>query len=74
MPTNQMHACNKKVGHYHAEMPAQDRERTHRLWSQGRVPCIAATVAFGMGINKVCWLVLWGWCAGLVAMHVRRAV
>ena len=43
-----------QVGHYHAEMPQQDRERTHRQWSQGKIPCICATVAFGMGINKVC--------------------
>ena len=44
---------HEQVGHYHAEMPQQDRERTHRQWSQGKIPCICATVAFGMGINKV---------------------
>jgi superfamily II DNA helicase RecQ len=38
-----------QVGHYHAEMPNQEREKTHRLWSQGKIPCICATVAFGMG-------------------------
>ncbi|KAM3567237.1 hypothetical protein VYU27_010613, partial [Nannochloropsis oceanica] len=41
-----------RVGFYHAEMSANDRERTHREWSQGKIPVIAATVAFGMGINK----------------------
>lgn len=37
-----------RVAHYHAELSHQERERTHRLWSQGKIPVIAATVAFGM--------------------------
>ena len=35
---------------YHAGLDV--REENQRKWSNGRVPIICATVAFGMGINK----------------------
>lgn len=38
-----------RVGYYHGEMTAADRERVQRDWSSGKVAVIAATVAFGMG-------------------------
>ena len=39
--------------HYHAAMPAEERETVQRDWSTGKVQVIVATIAFGMGINKV---------------------
>jgi len=43
----------KPVTHYHAELPQETREKNHSNWSAGKVKIIVATVAFGMGINKV---------------------
>lgn len=37
---------------YHAGMPEENRARTHRRWTAGRVHVICATTAFGMGIDK----------------------
>ena len=35
-------------------MPAEEREAVQKDWSAGKVQVIVATIAFGMGINKVC--------------------
>ena len=37
---------------YHSKMKLQDRDRTQKQWTEGKVPVIAATNAFGMGIDK----------------------
>jgi len=41
-----------RVGHYHAALPPDERERVQADWTHGRLHVIVATVAFGMGINK----------------------
>lgn len=41
-----------RVGHYHAALPPEERERVQSDWTHGRLHVIVATVAFGMGINK----------------------
>jgi superfamily II DNA helicase RecQ len=37
---------------YHAGLKPLDRERVLADWTAGRLPCVAATVAFGMGIDR----------------------
>lgn len=37
---------------YHAGMPAADREKVQRVFLEGKLDAIVATVAFGMGIDK----------------------
>ena len=37
---------------YHAGLPFEDRERVQREWSEGKTRFVAATNAFGMGIDK----------------------
>ena len=37
---------------YHAGIETYERESNQQKWSDGKVPIICATVAFGMGINK----------------------
>lgn len=39
------------VEHYHGDMRPEDRESVQRAWSLGKIPVIAATVAFGMGAS-----------------------
>jgi len=41
-----------KAAHYHAEMKASQREETQNDWINNKIQVIAATIAFGMGINK----------------------
>ena len=54
-----MHAgmCGMGVGvrcsPYHAGLAADERARIVTDWTEGRLPCVAATVAFGMGIDRV---------------------
>ena len=43
------HACPR---YYHAGLSAQERERVQREWTSNKTQIIAATIAFGMGINK----------------------
>jgi superfamily II DNA helicase RecQ len=49
---------NEKLGdgtatYYHAKMKSSDDRSEHqRMWFEGRVQVIVATVAFGMGVNK----------------------
>ena len=38
---------------YHAGLPAKHLQQVHRQFLSGAVTVVAATVAFGMGINKV---------------------
>jgi ATP-dependent DNA helicase RecQ len=37
---------------YHAGLPAQERAHVHQEFSRGRLDVVAATVAFGMGIDR----------------------
>jgi ATP-dependent DNA helicase RecQ len=37
---------------YHAGLDAETRERIQRNFMEGHTPCIVATIAFGMGIDK----------------------
>lgn len=41
-----------KAAHYHAKLPPSKRQTTQEAWMSESVHIIAATVAFGMGINK----------------------
>lgn len=42
--------------HYHASLTAEEREAVQAEWTNGDVPIIVATIAFGMGER---W---WGRC------------
>ena len=41
------------AGPYHAGMENEDRERVHRAWLDGTTQIVCATMAFGLGINKL---------------------
>ncbi len=41
-----------KCGVYHAGLPHKDKEKTHHDFIKGKLNIVAATIAFGMGINK----------------------
>ncbi|KAK9805758.1 hypothetical protein WJX73_006321 [Symbiochloris irregularis] len=43
---------NLRINAYHAQMPVEEREKTQYDWTHDKVQIIAATIAFGMGINK----------------------
>lgn len=43
---------DRYIGFYHAGLTDTERERIQREWSNDELKIIAATVAFGMGINK----------------------
>jgi len=38
--------------HFHAQVSPADKERIQNEWTNGDLPVIVATIAFGMGINK----------------------
>lgn len=38
---------------YHAKMEDKDRHKAHKLWLENKIEVLCATVAFGMGINKL---------------------
>ncbi|KAL0054655.1 hypothetical protein WJX82_000488 [Trebouxia sp. C0006] len=41
-----------KIKYYHAGLSPDERERVQQDWTTNKVQIIAATIAFGMGINK----------------------
>lgn len=41
-----------RCGAYHAGLRPAERERVLGNWTAGRLPAVAATVAFGMGIDR----------------------
>ena len=52
-----MHACTCagiRCAAYHAGLRDAERTRVLQDWSAGRIPIVAATVAFGMGIDRAC--------------------
>lgn len=49
-------ACLLLCRHYHASLTAEEREAVQAEWTNGDVPIIVATIAFGMGASG-CW---WG--------------
>src|SRR5690606_29271722 len=44
---------NLSCGHYHAGMAEDKKNRIQEKWKNDEIKIIAATVAFGMGINKL---------------------
>lgn len=42
----------RRVKLYHGQLSAEQREQVQQEWTNGDVPLIVATLAFGMGINK----------------------
>merc|ERR1719181_438825 len=48
-----LRAAGVAAAFYHADVEPSRREEVHKAWAQGRLQVICATVAFGMGINKV---------------------
>lgn len=48
---NDLHGEFGRVGYYHAGMSADDRERVQKEYETGEVRILAATNAFGMGID-----------------------
>lgn len=40
------------VGYFHAGLETPDRTRVQQDWQRGKIKVLAATIAFGMGINK----------------------
>ncbi|KAF4751244.1 hypothetical protein FOZ63_017273, partial [Perkinsus olseni] len=47
-----LRAYNIKAAVYHADLPQTTRDNNQKLWMDNEVQVMAATVAFGMGINK----------------------
>ena len=46
-------SMRNQITFYHAKVePQSERQKRQRLWSNGQVKVIVATIAFGMGINK----------------------
>jgi ATP-dependent DNA helicase RecQ len=41
-----------QVTRYHGQLKAKEREENQNLFMSGQVPCMVATTAFGMGIDK----------------------
>ena len=54
----QLAAAGVKAEAYHAGLPSARRDATQRRWSGSETPVVCATIAFGMGIDKVrrAWL------------------
>lgn len=52
MVTKAKHAAGIPCQAYHAGRPAKERSQVLEDWNEGRVPVVAATIAFGMGIDR----------------------
>ena len=52
MVTIANHAAGIPSQAYHAGRPAKERSQVLEDWNEGRVPVVAATIAFGMGIDR----------------------
>lgn len=48
----ELRARDISASFYHADMDPAQRTNVHNDWSEGRVPVLVATVAFGMGVDK----------------------
>jgi ATP-dependent DNA helicase Q1 len=51
--TQKLKGLGVKADSYHAQLDPQLRSSVHQKWYQNRCQVIVATVAFGMGINKL---------------------
>ncbi|KAI6173455.1 ATP-dependent DNA helicase [Aphelenchoides besseyi] len=50
--TSYLQANDIVCGFYHADLTAENRSSIHNKWATGRIQCIVATLAFGMGVDK----------------------
>ena len=66
----------KTVMQYHAGLPAEARKEAHYAFLTGECVVLVATVAFGMGIDKVCACCIAGLldCSIAVLLHCYIAV
>ena len=51
--TQKLRSLGVRAGAYHAQLESQSRSQIHQKWIQNKCQVIVATVAFGMGINKL---------------------
>ena len=49
--SNLLKTCGVSCGSYHAGMESYEREVIHTEFSEGKLDCVVATIAFGMGID-----------------------
>ncbi|XP_077357391.1 ATP-dependent DNA helicase Q1 isoform X2 [Festucalex cinctus] len=50
--TSELQQRNILAAPYHANLNPDNKSRTHRKWTSGKIQVVVATVAFGMGIDK----------------------
>jgi len=48
---------------YHAGLSAKQRDNVQDRWTSGQVPVVAATISFGMGVDKATVRFVAHWCA-----------
>ena len=54
-----LHLGNNSITYYHAGIESNsDRSKRAKAWAKGEIKIIIATVAFGMGINKVSIIII----------------
>lgn len=51
--TSKLKSLNVSCERYHAQLEPGDRTRIQKLWYNNKIRVIVATVAFGLGINKL---------------------
>jgi len=51
--SNKLKGLGIKSGYYHAQMEPEKRTKVQQKWYKNEIQVIVATVAFGMGINKL---------------------